>query len=291
MAKKIVFYICIGIILVLCTYSIYLMHKTDANYKVSLEENDIVFQNSDDEIYVVGLEEVTQSIDVVGNVVPVYADERVEIFIEGKLSDINKRVQIGSVIEKDAVYAVYGGKEYKANSKMRCIGIKEDSNGVMFEFIDYSKLYIEVRIPEKYASEALCNKGVTLVCNGNEFLGNISFLDAYCVDGYVTSNITYKNEEVLLRPGTECNAVILTQQKENVVAVPLEYVIYSEFEDEYKLMIVDGEKTITKTIKIGIIGDKMIEIVSGVNENDCIMIPKDEMSLRYYLNNSQGVMK
>lgn len=289
MLKKVGFYICIGFILILCTYSIYLMYQTDANYKVSLEDNDIILENSDDEIYVVGLEDIIQSISLVGSVVPAYEDERVEIYIEGKVADINKYIQVGSVIEKDVVYAAYKGKEYKANSKMYCIGIKEDLNGVKFEFVDYSKLYIEIGIPEKYALESLYDKEVSLMCNGIEFSGNISFLDGYCIDGFVRSKVIYQNEEMLLRPGTKCDANIIIQQKENVVAVPLEFVMYSEFEDEYRVLIVDGDKTITRTIKVGIIGDEMVEIASGVKENDCIMIPRDEMSLKYYLDNSQGV--
>ncbi|MGN0379368.1 MAG: efflux RND transporter periplasmic adaptor subunit [Butyrivibrio sp.] len=291
MLKKVGFYICIGCILILCTYSIYLMYQIDANYKVSLEKDDIFFENSDDEIHVVGLDNVTKSISVEGRVVPVYEDERTEVCIEGKPSDIEIYVNKGSVLDKGFVYALYNGKEYKADSKMHCIGINQDDNGVVFEFIDYSKLYIELCIPEKYALESLCGKNVELIHDGSSFSGEISYIDGYCTDGVVRGEVKYKNQEILLRPGTKCNANIIISQKENVVVVPLEFIMYSEFEDEYRVMIVDGDKTINRTIKVGIIGDSMVEIISGISENECIMMPKDEMSLKYYLNNSQGETK
>ncbi len=277
-----------GIIMALCSYSIYLMYKSDTNYKVTLEE-DIILSGTDDEIYMVTREDIVQSLNVLGSVMPVYAEEMVDVYIEGKPADVSKYVKKGDTIDKGTVYASYNGKEYKADSKMYCVEITDYADGIKFEFMDYGKLFIEIKIPEKYAAESLYNKEITVTCNDRVFSGNISFLSGYCVDGFVNTKIVYNSEEILLRPGTECSANIIIQQKENVTAVPLEYVIYSEYEDKYRLLVVEGEKTISRTVEVGIIGDKMVEVISGVSENDCISLPRDEMSLKYYLNNSQGV--
>lgn len=288
MFKKIGLFVFMGIIMALCSYSIYLMYKSDTNYKVTLEE-DIIFSGTDDEIYMVTHEDIVQSLNVSGSVMPVYAEEMVEVYIEGKPSDVSRTVQKGDTIGKGTVYATYKGKEYKADSKMYCVEITDYADGVKFEFIDYGKLFIEIKIPEKYAAESLYNREITITCNEKTFSGNISFLSGYCFDGCVNSKITYNSEEILLRPGTECSANIIIQQKEDVMAVPLEYVIYSEYEDQYRLLVAEGERTISRTVEVGIIGDKMVEIISGVSENDYISLPRDEMSLKYYLNNSQGV--
>lgn len=289
MLKKISFYLCITFIVVLCVYSIYLMYRNDANYEVVLDENEIIADDNADETYIVGYDNVIESISLTGSAQPVYEDERVEIYIEGKAEDIYKYVKAGDVIEKNAIYASYKGKEYKANSKMQCIDIQEDDGGVIFQFVDYSKLYIEIGIPEKYADSSLRDKEVEVVYNDTSFTGNITYIDGYCNENVVSSKITYANEDILLRPGTKCQVNIIIQNKENVVAVPLEFVIYSEYEDEYRIMLVEGDKTITQTIKIGVIGDSMVEVISGLNADACIMMPRDEMSLKYYLNNSEEV--
>ena len=291
MIKKIGFYICIGCILILCTYSIYLMYKTDANYKVLLDNDEIAYEKSDDEIYKVGLDNVSKTISVEGSVVPVYGEEQMQVLIEGNASNIVLYIKEGDVINKDFVYATYNGKEYKAESMLRCVDVNQDENGVAIEFIDYSKLYIELCIPEKYATDSMYNKKVELTNNEKSFMGEISYIDGYCNEGLVRLNIKYNNQKIMLRPGAKCNANIVISKKKNVKAVPLEFVMYSAFEDEYSAMLVDGDANMTSKVEVGIVGDSMVEILSGVGKDDIVMMPRDEMSLRYYLSNSQEVTK
>ena len=292
MLKKIGFYICIVVIMGLCIYSIYLMHHIDANYEVSFDDGEVIYINEIEEIYAVKRQNVIQTVQLEGMVVPVYGDENVEVVVEGEIADIKRFIQVGNVIEKDAIYASHDGREYKAKARMQCIGISEVDNGIRFEFVDYSKLYMEIGIPEKYIVDSLYNKEVLLTYNDREFKGNISFIDGYCNDGVVKATVVYKNEEELLRPGTKCNVGITIQYKENVLAVPLDYMMYSETEDAYKVMLVsENSSTVSVGVKVGIIGDDMVEIISGVKENSCIALPRDEMSLRYYLRNSKGVTK
>lgn len=285
MIKKSGFYICMGIIILLCIYSIYLMYKTDANYMISIEEEYISHNSGDSEIYTVELGSVEKVLSVDGTVMPVCEEEKIEVLVEGKLSEIKKNIQRGDILEKDTVYASCRGKEYKVAGKMQCVEIKDAENGVVFEFIEYGKLYIEAKISEEYTTGLMKEQEVTLEHNGDRFTGNIVFVDGYCMEGKVKTDISYKNEEVLLRPGSLCKVSIQVAQKENVVAVPLEYIVYVENEDEYRIMIDDGGKSMSIPVEVGLIGDDKAEIISGIKENDVIVMPLDEISLRYFLNN------
>lgn len=283
MVRKIFFHMFMFVIIGLCAYSIYLMYKTDSNYSVDIEKDDIIWESYSGDLYTVGLENVYQSVVFFGNVAPVESDEIEEVFIEGEIDDIKINIAKGSVLEKDMVYATYSGKEFKSSGKMRCTDIVKKTEGVQLHFINYGKLYIEMRIPEKYASDSLVNKEITIFCADIEFNGIVEYLDGYCYDGYVLSYIRYDNEEFLLRPGAECNTKIIVSQKEDVVAVPLEFVIYSENENEYRIMVVNGNSTMTKKVEIGIIGDDKVEIISGLDVGEQIVMPRDEMSLSHSL--------
>lgn len=287
MLKKAGFYISVTTIVLLCIYSIYLMYQTDTRYDVSIDSSEIVVSNSDDEIYLIKTGDVIKTINLRGTVAPLYDTERIEVYVEGVSAKIEKCVEAGDILDENSVYAKCNGYEYKTDSKWRCVSVETKANGVVFVFIDYSKLYIDVNIPEEYAKESLYEKEVEVKNNETEFSGDISYIDVYCSGGMVNSRVTYNSKEILLRPGTECSVSIVLSQKEDVVVVPLEYVIYSKYEDEYRVMLVEGNKTITTKVKIGIIGDEVVEVISGVNENDCIMLPSTEMSLDYYLSNSK----
>lgn len=288
MLKKCLFYLWIGFLAVICIYSIYLMYQNDSNYNISIEKEDISYESSNNETYSVKVGNVVKSINITGQIMPVYAEEQVKINIEGKSANIKKNVSVGDMIEKDTIFAEYNGNKYRAESKMCCIEITENEEGVSFVFLDYSKLYVEVGMPEKYISEMLCNKEVMISCNEENIKGNIEYIDYYCENGEVKTIIKYQNEEILLRPGSECMVNILIEEKKDVLAVPLQFIIYSETDNEFRVMSLEGDMTYTKNIEVGVIGNEMVEIISGINEDEVIMLPKDEMSLKYYLMNNQG---
>lgn len=286
MLKKIGFYISVTIVILLCVYSIFLMYQTDTKYDVSIDSSEIYADYNSNDAYIVQKGDITQTIQLKGTVAPVYDAERIEVFIEEAPDKIEKYVNPGDVLEENDVYAKCDGYEYKSDSKLRCVSVETEVNGIGFVFIDYGKLYIDVCIPEEYVEDSLYNRKIIVKKNETEFSGKISYIDTYCSGGTVNSRIAYESKEILLRPGSECSVNIVLEHKEDIVAVPLEYVIYSKYEDKYRINLVNGDKTMTVEVKVGIIGDEMVEIISGVNENDYIMFPAPEMSLEYYLNNS-----
>jgi len=282
MLKKAVFYISVVIIILLCVYSIILMYQADTKYDVSIDSNEIQI-NKVEEIYTVKKGDVTQTITLRGTVAPFYEEERIEVFVENNLDKIEKFVKSGDILEENQVYAKCDEYEYKAESKLKCVSVDNKENGVLFVFIDYGKLYIDVNIPEKYAEDSLYNKNVSVNSKEMNFSGEISYIDAYCNSGTINSRISYKNKEILLRPGAECSVTVTLDQKKDVLRVPLHYIIYSEYDDIYRVLLSDGKKSMNIEVEVGIIGDEFVEIISGVSEDSCIALPTYEKSLKFYL--------
>lgn len=283
MAKKVWFYIWLIFISAVCIFSIYLMYKNDSSYTVSIRPEDVEIVDDDWELYTVGVSNVKNIIVLNGEIVPSHESEVVDTCIQGSSASIKKYVKEGEVLESDTVFAEYKGKQYKTKGIVRCISIQESNTYTIFSFLDYSKLYVQAEIPEKYAIDALVEREVSIKCNQEVLVGRVTYLDSYCENGFVRVNIAYNNEEVLLRPGSKCKVELLAEEKENVMALPLEFVVYSEEDDEYRVLIVRDDMVFNQSISVGVIGDEMVEIVSGLTLEETVKLPDSEMSLKYYL--------
>jgi HlyD family secretion protein len=92
-------------------------------------------------------------------------------------------------------------------------------------------------------------------------------------DGVVSYNtkIQFITEEKLLS-GLTADVEIITQQKENVVQIPLKYVSYVK--DETFVKVFKNNQIITKPIKIGIEGENNVEIIEGLKEGEQIVLPE-----------------
>lgn len=283
MLKKITFYFSMLLITGICIYSVIIMNKTDARYEVNLDEEDISNDISEQDLYVVSKGDVSQKLVLNGTISPIYGDEMYEVFVEGKASDIKSYVSLGQIVNKDEVYAEFKNKEYKANNKICCIGIEQNDIGVKYTFLEYSKLYVQIKVPEENITDSINGKTVSVFCNNIKFEGKVTFVDNYCIDGFVSVKVEYKNEEILLRPGSSCVVEMVLDEKTDVIVVPTACVIYDEYSDEYRVMLYDGSASYTKTIEIGIIGDGVVEVISGMSADETIVFPRAEMSLKYYL--------
>lgn len=281
MLKKVMFYAWIIFISVICVYSIYLMYKSGVNYEVSID--DVSYENNNDDMYQVGRADVVNRLVIGGEVAPVHEEEQLEIFIEGNKDDIKIYAGEGNILENGAVYAEYKGVQYKAPNKMYCLKTEKTDDGVKILFLDYSRLYIRAHIPEKYASAPIIKQQIDVKCNENSFAGTIAYVDGYCIDGMVDIRIDYPNQDVLLRAGAGCSMNIVLEEKNDVIAVPTSHVMYIPADESYRVLVVEGGASVSRRIEVGVIGDEMAEVRQGLNENEIIVHPVDETTLRYYL--------
>jgi HlyD family secretion protein len=86
---------------------------------------------------------------------------------------------------------------------------------------------------------------------------------------------------ISLRPGMSCRAEIFTDEKEGVLAAPIQAIIIDEDLDEnttsYYTFRRDNDQVTRVAISVGISDDSYQEITSGLNEGDEIVIGPDRI--------------
>lgn len=286
MLKKLCFSFLMIVIICLCVISIIFMYKSNRIYDVTFDNNLLESLAADlSDAYTVSKGNVIMKVAIKGIVVPNNEEALTFQTIEANKKDVQILVKAGQVVRKDDTIASYKTKTLKASNLMKCISIQSKDGEITIIFLDYSKLYIEANIPVNYINDNLYLKDVQILCNNNTFVGSIQYLDYVCIDNKVSSKINYENEKVLLMPGMNCKISMVIDEKKGVIIVPLEYIIYIKEEDKYQVQIVQGNESFTKNIEVGLIGEDNAQIISGLCVNDKILYPREEKSLRYYLNN------
>jgi len=86
---------------------------------------------------------------------------------------------------------------------------------------------------------------------------------------------------IQLRPGMSCRAEIFTDEKEGVLAAPIQAIIIDEDLDEnttnYFAFRKDGDRATRVEVRVGISDDSYQEITSGLDEGDEIVIGPDRI--------------
>jgi RND family efflux transporter MFP subunit len=75
------------------------------------------------------------------------------------------------------------------------------------------------------------------------------------------------NPDLQLKPGMFGQVIIEVKSKENVLAVPLKALLENSY-----VMVVEGDKAVRKNVTIGLKNKDLIEITSGLNENDLVIV-------------------
>ena len=85
-------------------------------------------------------------------------------------------------------------------------------------------------------------------------------------------NILPKKVPVIFRSGMSANVDIIEQSKENILMIPLE-AVKQDAEGSFVLISqVNGEKPVKRGVQLGIADDKNVEVVSGLETQDTIVI-------------------
>jgi len=75
------------------------------------------------------------------------------------------------------------------------------------------------------------------------------------------------NAELKLKPGTFGQVIIEVKSKEKALAVPLTALLENSY-----VMVAEGNKAVKKTVTTGLKNTDLIEISSGLNENDLVIV-------------------
>lgn len=154
-------------------------------------------------------------------------------------------------------------------------GVKIDQNAVLAKVMDYSKLIMEVSLPEKTmdATKAGQEVRITNYALPNDTLeGNISQLspaieaDSRAYKGLVMIN----NAALKLRPGMFAKGEIVIAAANQTIVIPKEVIINKQGGNT--VFIVEKGIAYERIVRLGLENPKEVQVVSGLNMKDRIVV-------------------
>lgn len=149
------------------------------------------------------------------------------------------------------------------------------SASLMATVMDYSEMYLEVNLPEKNLTEVETGQEVWIT-NYNipedTIIGNVSELSPAVSSETRTfqGKIMIDNPELKLRPGMFVKADITVTRKDSVIVIPKDVIVSGT--RGRTVFIVDRSAARERRIETGIENAENVEVVSGLNVNDQLVI-------------------
>jgi RND family efflux transporter MFP subunit len=155
-------------------------------------------------------------------------------------------------------------------------GIEVASGQAMFEIMDYASMYLAIELSENVIDRVNVGQRV-LVTNYNiksdTLDGRVTQLSPAINEATRTFSgfIAIDNPALKLRPGMFVKGDIITLQKDGVLAVPKE-IVRSQRNNSKSVFVIERNMAAERNIKPGISDDTYIEVESGLNEDDKVVI-------------------
>jgi HlyD family secretion protein len=173
--------------------------------------------------------------------------------------------------------------------EMVVIGIQNQPGTTLMTVSDLSAIDAEVKVAEADVLRLVVGQRATVVLEaipGRPFSGRVVEVGASALPVVGTQAaarefrvvVRLDNADPMLRPGLTCDAEILTEQRENVLAVPLQSVVLrptsgaaeGAAREQTGVFLVTGDAVTFQPVTTGVIGGLSIE-VSGVAEQATIV--------------------
>ena len=155
-------------------------------------------------------------------------------------------------------------------------GVRIDQGQPLVKVMQYDKLLMDVKLPEKHLPEVTMNQTVQIanynVVAKDTIYGRISQISPVINADTRTfqSTLEIKNNKRLLRPGMFIKAFILSEKRNGTIVIPKETVISRQ--DGKVVFTVENGIATEKKITTGLENMDVIEVVSGLKVNDRLVI-------------------
>lgn len=149
-----------------------------------------------------------------------------------------------------------------------------DSGDVITSLDDLSLIKVDFYLPERLLTNIHVGQQVTAVNSAyrdRNFIGKITAIDSR-IDSSTRSikvRAIIANKALKLRPGMLININVL-QQVEKILQLPESAII--PIEDKHYVFVVNEEKAVRKAIEIGRRHPGMVEVISGLVENEQVVV-------------------
>ncbi|MEQ9166287.1 MAG: efflux RND transporter periplasmic adaptor subunit [Fulvivirga sp.] len=154
-------------------------------------------------------------------------------------------------------------------------GVRIDQNMDLFKVMEYNKLLMDVKLPEKHLPEVTMNQLVQIT-NYNiakdTIIGRISQISPIVNPDTRTfqSVLQIDNNKRLLRPGMFIKAAILSEKRDSTIVIPKETIISRQ--DGKVVFTVENGIATEKKITTGLENMDVIEVLSGLKVNDRLVV-------------------
>ncbi|OGZ35433.1 MAG: hypothetical protein A3I88_03725 [Candidatus Portnoybacteria bacterium RIFCSPLOWO2_12_FULL_39_9] len=189
-------------------------------------------------------------------------------------------LNIQAQIAKTVIRAPFNGLITKQEAK---VGEIVPANALVVSLISEKKFEIEANAPEADVAKIKINDEakITLDAFGNEVIFKAKIVSIEPAETIIDGVAAYKTtlqfieEDKRIKSGMTANIDILTDQRENIIAVPQRAVISKNGEQIVRLLA--NEKIREVKVKTGLAGSNgNIEIIEGVKEGDKVIIFLEE---------------
>jgi len=143
------------------------------------------------------------------------------------------------------------------------------------KIMDYSKMYIDVNLPENTMNEIKIGQAVQLTnysVPDDTLSGKITEISPAIDISTRTylAKVRFSNPNLLIRPGMFVKTLIKVKQKDNIIIIPKEIIISDQLGK--RVFVVEENTAVERIIETGIENDNMIEVVSGLEENERLVV-------------------
>ena len=143
------------------------------------------------------------------------------------------------------------------------------------KIMDYSKMYIDVNLPENTMNEIKVGQEVQLTnysVPDDTLSGKITEISPAIDVSTRTylAKVRFSNPNLLIHPGMFVKTLIKVKQKDNIIIIPKEIIISDQLGK--RVFVVEENTAIERIIQTGIENDDMIEVLSGLEENERLVV-------------------
>ncbi len=143
------------------------------------------------------------------------------------------------------------------------------------KIMDYSKMYIDVSLPENTMNEIKIGQGVQITnysVPDDTLSGKISEISPAIDVNTRTylAKVRFNNPNLKIRPGMFVKTLIKVKEKNDIIIIPKEIIISDQ--NGKRVFVVEENTAYERIIETGIENDEMIEVISGLEENERLVV-------------------
>ena len=195
-------------------------------------------------------------------------------------------VSEGDKVNKDDIlFTTIQGNQFRTsiNGEVANVYVSEGdvvtAGTIAVDITDYSNLQVKVKVDEYDIKSVEVGKEAKVIINAldKEVLGTVSHVskEAQSLNGvsYFMTTIDLK-EDSELRVGMSTEVKIIHESVKNAIVIPMEAIQFDYQNSPYVYYHNNQGEVVTKAVEVGVTDGIMVEIVSGIEAGEEVLIPK-----------------